>query len=159
MLKMRPKICCFVFVPITKVSQGTWHFELLTGNSLSSFGYTMRHKKARIQKKKQKKPPTSPCPDTTRHLLSISQVDGAEQRVFLRCRFAMLVLVQEDWGTTHLHPELLDALLVVDRQQKGLETSLGFDGKHDWEIFWENSPWRSNKQQANTRCWWKPVDV
>lgn len=52
----------------------------------------------------------------------------------------MLVLVQEDGGTAHLHAKLLDALLVVHRQQEGLEASLGLDGKQDGEIFWENSP-------------------
>lgn len=74
------------------------------------------------------------------HLLAVSKVDGAEQGVLLRGRLAMLVLIQEDGGTAHLHTELLDALLVVHGQQEGLEASLGLDGKHDGEIFWENSP-------------------
>ena len=52
----------------------------------------------------------------------------------------MLVLIQKDGGTAHLHTELLDALLVVHRQQEGLEASLGLDGKQDGEIFWENPP-------------------
>lgn len=82
------------------------------------------------------------------HLLAVSKVDGAEEGVLLRGRLAMLVLIQEDWGTAHLHAELLDALLVVHGQQEGLEASLWLDGKQDGEIFRENSSWRLNKQQA-----------
>lgn len=51
----------------------------------------------------------------------------------------MLVLIQEDGGTAHLHAKLLDALFVVHGQQEGLESSLGLDGKENGEIFWENS--------------------
>ncbi|TNN88412.1 hypothetical protein EYF80_001194 [Liparis tanakae] len=58
-----------------------------------------------------------------------NKVDGAEEGVLLRGRLAMLVLIQEDGGTAHLHAELLDALLVVHGQQEGLEASLWLDGE------------------------------
>lgn len=82
-------------------------------------------------------------------LLAISKVDGAEQWVLLRGRLAMLVLIQEDGSTAHLHAELLDALFVVHGEQEGLESGLGLDGKEDGEIFWENSPWGWKKQQTS----------
>lgn len=82
------------------------------------------------------------------HLLAVSKVDGAEQGVLLRGRLAMLVLIQEDGATAHLHAELLDALLVVHGQQEGLEASLGLDSEQDGEIFWEDPPWRWNMQQT-----------
>lgn len=56
----------------------------------------------------------------------------------------MLILIQEDGTTAHLHTQLLDTLLVVHGQQERLESSLGLDGEHDGEILWENSPWRTN---------------
>lgn len=56
----------------------------------------------------------------TDHSLPVSQVDRAEQGVFLRGRFSVLVLVQEDGRAAHLHAQLLDALLVVHGQQEGL---------------------------------------
>lgn len=74
------------------------------------------------------------------HLLAVSKVDGAEQRVLLWGRLAILVLVQEDGGTAHLHAKLLDTLLVVHRQQERLEACLRLDGKQNREIFWENPP-------------------
>lgn len=74
------------------------------------------------------------------HLLAISKVDGAEEGVLLRGGLAVLILVQEDGATAHLHTQLLDALLVVHGQQEGLEASLGLDGEHDGEILRENSP-------------------
>lgn len=52
----------------------------------------------------------------------------------------MLVLIQEDGATAHLHAELLDALLVVHGQQEGLEASLRLDSEQDGEIFREDSP-------------------
>lgn len=97
-----------------------------------------------------------PSWEPTSHLLAISKVDGAELGVLLRGRLAMLVLIQKDGGTAHLHAELLDALLVVHRQQEGLEASLGLDGKQDREIFWENSSWRWKKQQACTLVCYQP---
>lgn len=54
----------------------------------------------------------------------------------------MLVLIQEDRGTPHLYTKLLEALLVVHGNQEGLEASLGLDGKHYREIFWEYPPCR-----------------
>lgn len=73
------------------------------------------------------------------HLLAVSEVDGAKQRVLGWGRLAMLVLIQEDGPTAHLHSELLDALLIVHGEQEGLEASFGLDGKHDGEVFWESS--------------------
>lgn len=78
------------------------------------------------------------------HLLAVCEVDGAEDGVLLRGRLAMLILIQEDGTTAHLYTQLLDALLVVHGQQERLEACLGLDGKHDGEILWENSPWRTN---------------
>lgn len=73
------------------------------------------------------------------HLLSICDVKSGEQRVILRGWLAILILIQEDWGPPHLHSQLLDTLLIVDRQQKRLDPSFWLDGGEDREIFREHS--------------------
>ena len=90
-----------------------------------------------------------PSREPVGHLLAVSKVDGVELGILLWGRLAVLVLIQEDGATAHFHAELLDALLVVHRQQERLVTSLWLDGKHDGEIFWENSPWRKVETRIN----------
>lgn len=101
------------------------------------------------QKRKQKLTSTSGLTDVSSsdaasHLLAISQVDGVEERILVCWWFTMLVFVQEDGAAADLYSKLLDALVVVHGQQEGLEAGFGLDGKHDGEIFWKNSPWKSN---------------
>lgn len=81
-------------------------------------------------------------PYNPNHLLAVSKVDRAEQGVLLRGGLAMLVLVQEDRGAAYLHAQLLDALLVVHREQEGLEARLGLNGEQDGEVLGEHSTWR-----------------
>lgn len=71
------------------------------------------------------------------HLLSVSQVDSSEERVVLWAGFACLVLVEEYGGSAHFQSELLDALLIVHRQQEGLAALLGFYCGQDGEILRE----------------------
>lgn len=72
-------------------------------------------------------------------VLSVGQVEGAEQGVVLRGRLAGLILVQEDGRAAHFHAQLLDSLLVVDGQQEGLEAGLGAHCGQDGEVLGENT--------------------
>lgn len=75
-------------------------------------------------------------------VLPVNQVESSEQGVVLRGGPAALVLVQEDGRASHLHAQLLDALLVVDRQQEGLEAWFGTNRGQDGEVLRENSACR-----------------
>lgn len=82
--------------------------------------------------------------DAASHLLAISQVDRVEQGILVCRRFTVLVFVQEYGAAAHLYSQLLDALVVIHGQQEGLEAGFWLDGKHDGEVFWKISLWKSN---------------
>lgn len=45
-----------------------------------------------------------------------------------------MVLIEEDGRAAQLQPHLLDALLIVNRDQEGLAAFLGFHGSQDGEV-------------------------
>lgn len=71
-------------------------------------------------------------------VLSVSEVESTEQRVVVRGRFAILILIQEDRWASELHTELLDSLFIINRQQKGLEAGLGAHCGQDGKVLREN---------------------
>lgn len=75
----------------------------------------------------------------TGYWLAISQINVSEQRIVLGGWLAILVLIQEDRWASHFDAELLDALLTVDGQEEGLESSLGLDQGHDGKVFREST--------------------
>lgn len=66
--------------------------------------------------------------------LAIRQVDAREEWILLRPGLPCVVLIEEDWGAAQLQPHLLDALLIVNRDQEGLAAFLGFHGSQDGEV-------------------------
>lgn len=96
-------------------------------------------------------PPLSPpltclvC-HVTPHLLSVGQVQRAEEGVIFWGRLAILILVQEERRATQLHAQLLDALLAVDGQEESLDPSLGLDSGEDGEVLGEHTAWGAVRQ-------------
>lgn len=72
------------------------------------------------------------------HLLSVRQVDPSEERVVLWAGFTHVILVQEDRRAAHLQSELLDALLIINRQQEGLTALLRLHRRQDREVLREH---------------------
>lgn len=68
------------------------------------------------------------------NLLSIGQIETSEEGVVLRAGFTHVVLIQEDRRASHLHPKLLDTLLVIHRQKEGLGALLRLHCSQDGEV-------------------------
>lgn len=81
-------------------------------------------------------------------VLSVSKVESTEQRVVLWGRLAGLILIQEDRWASHLHAQLLDSLLVVNRQQEGLEAGLGAHCGQDGEVLRKNTTCMGQKRRG-----------
>lgn len=57
---------------------------------------------------------------------AVREVDAPEKRIVLWARLLHVILIQENRGSAQLHPNLLDALLIVNGDQERLASLLGF---------------------------------
>lgn len=74
--------------------------------------------------------------------LSISQVDLLEDRVQSWSRLAPTVLIPKDGRVSHLQPQLLDPLGVVDGQQEASCALLRPKGRQEGEVLWKLGLWK-----------------
>lgn len=81
------------------------------------------------------------------YLLAIGQVDAREEWILFRPRLSCVVLIEEDRGAAQLQPQLLDALLVVNRDQEGLAAFLGFHGSQDGEVLRKIRLWNTGQDE------------
>lgn len=61
-----------------------------------------------------------------------------------------MVLIEEDGRAAQLQPHLLDALLIVNRDQEGLAAFLGFHGCQDGEVLRKIRLWNRGQGEKET---------